>query len=197
VPGIADAQPRPPLQTAAEQIVAKAGGQWGVMAWSIDRSEPLFVIGANDALVPASNNKVFTAVWALDVLGPDHRFHTDLLITGDLEQNGVLRGDVVIRGSGDPGFGYPDFMPDAMAPLREMARQLHARGVRSVEGGVIGDPFAFDTVLVGPAWPNDTGGGSARYAPRVSGLPFQRNMIWVEAVSGDRVWRFDCSRRST
>jgi serine-type D-Ala-D-Ala carboxypeptidase/endopeptidase (penicillin-binding protein 4) len=174
----------PPLQAAAEQIVAGASGDWGVMAWSIDRNAPLIAINAGQALIPASNNKIFTAVWALDLLGPDHRFHTDLLVTGEIEGNGVLRGDVVIRGSGDPGFGNREMHSDPMAPLRTMARQLAARGVRMVEGGVIGDPFAFDTVLVGPAWPGDTGGGSAAYAPRVSGLPFQRNMLWVEAIPG-------------
>lgn len=173
-----------PLQAAAEEIVGRTSGEWSVMAWSIDGGQALFAINANDPLVPASNNKVFTSIWALDVLGPEHRFHTDLLMAGELAGNGVLRGDVVIRGSGDPGFGYPEFTRDPMGPLRTMARQLHARGVRVVEGGVIGDPFAFDTVLVGPAWPLDTGGGSANYAPRVSGLPFQRNMIWVEAVAG-------------
>jgi serine-type D-Ala-D-Ala carboxypeptidase/endopeptidase (penicillin-binding protein 4) len=179
----AAAQAAPPLQAAAEQIVAGASGTWGVVAWSIDADRPLISINAGQALIPASNNKVFTSVWALDLLGPDHRFHTDLLITADPDANGVLRGDVVIRGSGDPGFGYREFYPEAMRPLRVMAQQLYARGVRVVEGGVIGDPFAFDTVLVGPAWPGDTGGGSAAYAPPVSGLPFQRNMIWVQAFS--------------
>ncbi len=178
-------QPRLPLQAAAESIVAGASGNWGVMAWSIDRNAPLIAIDADRALIPASNNKVFTAVWALDVLGPDHRFHTDLLTTGELDRNGTLRGDVIIRGSGDPGFGYREFYREPMAPLRIMAQRLAARGIRVVEGGVVGDPFAFDTVLVGPAWPGDTGGGSAAYAPRVSGLPFQRNMLWVEAIPAE------------
>jgi serine-type D-Ala-D-Ala carboxypeptidase/endopeptidase (penicillin-binding protein 4) len=62
-----------------------------------------------------------------------------------------------------------------------MAQRLAQEGVRVVEGSVIGDPTVFDSLLVGPAWPNDTGGGAAQYAPKVSGLPFQRNMIWVEA----------------
>lgn len=182
---VASAQ-QPPLQAAAEEIVSGASGTWGVMAWSIDRNAPLFAVDEHQVLIPASNNKIFTAIWALDVLGPDFRFHTDLLIAGEIDDRGVLRGDVVLRGSGDPGFGYPDFTRDPMVPLRTMAQQLHARGVRVVEGGVIGDPFAFDTVLVGPAWPGDTGGGSAAYAPRVSGLAFQRNMVWVEAIPSPR-----------
>jgi D-alanyl-D-alanine carboxypeptidase/D-alanyl-D-alanine-endopeptidase (penicillin-binding protein 4) len=169
-----------PLQAQAQQIVKKVGGSWGVMAWSVDKGDPLFAINANDVFIPASNNKVFSSVWALAVLGPDYRFPTDLLLTGPV-QNGVLHGSVVIRGSGDPGFGYPDFEKDPMAPLRVMAQRLKERGVQSVDGSVIGDPFVFDTLLVGPRWPNDTGGGSAWYAPGVSGLPYHRNAIGIQA----------------
>jgi serine-type D-Ala-D-Ala carboxypeptidase/endopeptidase (penicillin-binding protein 4) len=178
-------QPAPatlPLQAQAEEIVERVGGSWGVMAWSIDRQQPLFAINTEEPLIPASNNKVITAVWALDRLGSDYRFPTELLITGPIGEDGVLRGDVVLRGSGDPAFGSPTFTEHPMEPLRTMARQLRARGVRAIEGGVVGDPFLFDTVLFGPEWPQDTGNGAAAYAPRVSGLPFQRNLLWVQVI---------------
>ncbi len=170
----------PPLQAQAEEIVKKVGGDWGVVAWKVETRQPLIEINPHEVRIPASNNKVFTSIWALDVLGADYRFPTDLLVTGPIE-GGVLRGNVVLRGSGDPAFGYPQFTKDPMEPLRIMARQLRARGVTRVEGAVIGDPFVFDTVLTGPKWPRDTGGGSAQYAPGVSGLAFQRNLIWIEA----------------
>lgn len=169
-----------PLQAQAEQIVERVGGQWGVLAWSVDRQQPLFAVEPNEPLIPASNNKVFSAAWALAVLGADYRFPTELLITGPIEANGVLRGDVVLRGSGDPAFGNPKYNETPMDPLRSMARQLRARGVQVVEGAVVGDASVFDTIGYGPAWPNDTGNGVAAYAPRVSGLAFQRNLLWVE-----------------
>ena len=81
---------------------------------------PLFAEDPNDVLIPASNNKVFSSIWALSVLGPDYRFPTDLFVTGPIE-NGVLRGDVVIRGSGDPAFGYPEYDRDPMTSPRRMA----------------------------------------------------------------------------
>lgn len=168
------------LQSGAEAIVSRVSGSWGVVAWSIDRNESLISINADSLFIPASNNKIFSSIWALDLLGADYRFPTDMLVTGPVE-NGILRGDVILRGSGDPAFGYPDYTTDPMEPLRIMARQLRQRGVQRIEGSVVGDPFAFDTILVGAAWPNDTGGGSANYAPRVSGLPFQRNVISIRA----------------
>ncbi|HET7322307.1 MAG TPA: D-alanyl-D-alanine carboxypeptidase/D-alanyl-D-alanine-endopeptidase, partial [Longimicrobiaceae bacterium] len=172
---------QPSLQAQAEAIVDKVSGEWGVLAWSVSQKEPLISINADQVFAPASNNKVFTSVWALSVLGPDYRFPTDLLITGPI-RDGILEGDVVLRGSGDPAFGYPEFTDDdPMRPLRRMAQALKELGVRVVKGDVVGDPFIFDTVLVGPEWPRDTGGGAAAYAPGVSGLPFQRNLIAVKA----------------
>lgn len=177
------------LQAAAEEIVGRTGGEWGVAAWSIDRSEPLISIHPSLPLTPASNNKVLTAIWALDELGPEYRFPTDLLITGKV-RDGVLEGDVVLRGSGDPALGYPPhlgyslFFEAPMTPFRIMAQSLLEHGIHRVEGSVIGDATVFDTILVGPHWPSDTGAGAAQYAPRVSGLAFQRNMVWVEALAG-------------
>jgi serine-type D-Ala-D-Ala carboxypeptidase/endopeptidase (penicillin-binding protein 4) len=172
-----------PLQAQAEAIVGTSPA-WGVLAWSLDRDEPLFAINAEQAMVIASNNKVFTSIFALEALGPDYRFPTDLLVTGELE-NGVLRGDVVIRGSGDPAFGYAQYDEDVMQTPRRMAEALQRIGVRVVEGGVIADPYVFDRENFGPAWPDDTGMGAARYAPTVTGLPFNRNMLWVRLTPGE------------
>src|SRR5690606_35198244 len=87
------------LQERAESIVAAVGGEWGIAAWSIDGGRRLISIDAGRALIPASNNKVFTAAWVLDLLGPEHRFATDLLLAGEI-RDGVLTGDVILRGSG-------------------------------------------------------------------------------------------------
>ena len=167
-----------PLQAQADAAVPNKG-EWTIMAYSLDRNQTLFAINAEQPKVPASNNKVFSAIWALGVLGPDYRFPTDLLIHGNI-QNGVLQGDVIIRGSGDPGFGYPTYEKDNIDPLRTMARRLKSLGVNQVTGSVIGDATIHDRQNFGPAWPVDTGMGAAHYAPTVSGLPYQRNMLWVE-----------------
>jgi D-alanyl-D-alanine carboxypeptidase/D-alanyl-D-alanine-endopeptidase (penicillin-binding protein 4) len=176
------AAPSGALQPQAQALLGSGEG-WSVMAWSVDRGEPLFAVNAEQVRTPASNNKVFTAIWALTVLGPDYRFPTDVLVSAPI-QNGVLRGDVILRGSGDPAFGYPAFDKDPMTPVRIMAQQLKARGLRVVEGGVIGDATVFDSVPHGPDWPKDTGNGASAYAPTVSGLPFQRNLLWVEVQNG-------------
>jgi D-alanyl-D-alanine carboxypeptidase/D-alanyl-D-alanine-endopeptidase (penicillin-binding protein 4) len=171
-----------PLQAQADALVGNRS-EWTILAWSMDRNEPLFAINADSARVPASNNKVYSTVWAMGTLGPDYRFPTDLLIAGPV-QNGTLRGNVVIRGSGDPAFGYPDWDKDVMASPRKMAAALQRIGVRVVEGGVVADPSIHDQQNFGPQWPLDTGNGASRYAPTVSGLPFNRNMLWIEIRGG-------------
>lgn len=171
-----------PLQAQAAALVPNPG-EWSVFAWSLDRNEPLFAINAEQPIIPASNNKVYSAIWALSVLGPDYRFPTDVLITGPVE-GGVLRGDVVIRGSGDPAFGYSEYDRDPMTTPRKMAAALQRMGVRTVQGGVVADPHVHDRQNFGPDWPRDTGNGAARYAPTVSGLPFNRNMLWVRMTPG-------------
>jgi D-alanyl-D-alanine carboxypeptidase/D-alanyl-D-alanine-endopeptidase (penicillin-binding protein 4) len=171
-----------PLQAQASALVPNQA-EWSIFAWSLDRNQPLFAINAEKAMIPASNNKVYSGIWSLSVLGPDYRFPTDLLITGPV-QNGVVRGDVVVRGSGDPAFGYSDYDKDPMTSPRAMAAGLKRLGVRVVEGGVIADPYIHDRQNFGPDWPRDTGNGAARYAPTVSGLPFNRNMLWVRMTPG-------------
>lgn len=171
-----------PLQARADAIVPNKS-EWTILAWSLDRNAPLFAINADRAKIPASNNKVFSAIWALALLGPDYRFPTDLLVTGPI-QNGAVRGDVVIKGSGDPAFGYPSYDRDVMESPRRMAASLKRQGVRVVEGGVVADPYVHDRQNFGPQWPLDTGNGASRYAPTVSGLPFNRNMLWIEMRPG-------------
>jgi D-alanyl-D-alanine carboxypeptidase/D-alanyl-D-alanine-endopeptidase (penicillin-binding protein 4) len=175
-----------PLQEAAESIVGGAEG-WGAIAWSLDRDRPLFAIRANDVFVPASNNKVFSTIWALAVLGPTYRFPTDLLRTGPVV-DGVLRGDVVLRGSGDPTLGYPFVGHDPLDDLRPMAVALRRLGVREVAGSVMADATIFDSLRFGPRWPGDTGNGVSPYAPRVSGLAFHRNLVRLDLrVAAGRV----------
>ena len=83
---------------------------------------------------PASVMKLFTAQAALELLGPAFTFRTDVLATGTLA-SGVLSGDLVIRGGGDPKLTYER--------VWQLAHHLRARGVREVKGDVILDRSYF------------------------------------------------------
>jgi serine-type D-Ala-D-Ala carboxypeptidase/endopeptidase (penicillin-binding protein 4) len=90
---------------------------------------------------PASVMKLFTTYAALDLLGPAFTFHTDVLATGELS-GGILDGNLVIRGGGDPKLTYER--------LWQMANQLRARGVREIRGDVILDRGYFAAASYDP-----------------------------------------------
>jgi D-alanyl-D-alanine carboxypeptidase/D-alanyl-D-alanine-endopeptidase (penicillin-binding protein 4) len=107
-------------------------------------------------LIPASNQKVFVAAVALDVLGPDFRFVTEL--QGPAPVNGVVPGSVYLVGGGDPvlrtadvpdPLRYPAFNTTALEPL---ADQLVAQGITTIEGDVIGDGSRYDDEFRVDAW---------------------------------------------
>jgi D-alanyl-D-alanine carboxypeptidase/D-alanyl-D-alanine-endopeptidase (penicillin-binding protein 4) len=90
---------------------------------------------------PASTMKLVTSFAALDLLGPAFTFRTDFLVQGTLE-NGVLDGNLVIRGGGDPKLTYDR--------LWQAAHQLRSRGLREIRGDLIVDRSYFAPVAHDP-----------------------------------------------
>src|SRR5690606_11733914 len=94
------------LRADLRQIIARpgwSGDRWRGMVRSIDRGDELFSFGGEDPLAAASNMKLFTTAAALYYLGPDFRYNTFLMATGPV-RDGVLEGDLVVYGTGDPTF---------------------------------------------------------------------------------------------
>jgi D-alanyl-D-alanine carboxypeptidase/D-alanyl-D-alanine-endopeptidase (penicillin-binding protein 4) len=125
----ADSQPASgPASTATFEVP---------LVWHVESTggEPLGSRDADRAINPASVVKVATTLWALDRLGPAHRFVTTFGTRGTIDaEAGVLRGDLIVPGSGDPDFHVEN------AYL--VARALNALGVRRVSGALlVGDPF--------------------------------------------------------
>lgn len=102
-----------------------------------DKNRP-FAYASNESEMsnPASVAKVFTTGLALEKLGSRYRFKTDFLAMAE-PVDGVLQGDLFVKGSGDPVF----LTPDLWASLN----RLRARGVRTISGNVVLDREAFAT----------------------------------------------------
>jgi D-alanyl-D-alanine carboxypeptidase/D-alanyl-D-alanine-endopeptidase (penicillin-binding protein 4) len=94
-------------------------------------------------LIPASNEKLTVTYASLLALGPSFRFSTDVLGEGELDGT-LWRGDVVLKGYGDPTLSTLD--------LLSLASQLRSQGIRRVTGHVIGDESFFDAKRVAPGW---------------------------------------------
>jgi len=154
-----------------------ASAQWGVEVVSLDRDEILFEHNPNRLYMPASNNKLLTSAAALVRLGPDYRFET--LVSTDGEISGaVLKGNLIIKGSGDPSFAPRFHAGDPFAVFKEWARQLKEKGIRQISGDIIGEDSAFPEPLLGESWEWDD--LSYGYAAPVSALQFNENLVVAE-----------------
>ncbi len=109
----------------------------GVMIEPLDSDVPVLAYNADIAFVPASTMKVLTTYAALELLGPSHVWKTGAYISGKLE-DGVLYGDLIIKGSGDPVFSQKD--------LWLFIHRIQDAGVHDIRGSVILDRSVFRSV---------------------------------------------------
>lgn len=99
---------------------------------------------AHTALVPASTLKVVTTASALGLLGKNYRYQTVLQAKGKWDiKTGVLEGDLVIKGSGDPSLQSQYFYNDSASVTAAWAKALQAKGVKTITGRVLADASAF------------------------------------------------------
>jgi D-alanyl-D-alanine carboxypeptidase/D-alanyl-D-alanine-endopeptidase (penicillin-binding protein 4) len=169
------------LRAELEGAVGSLGGRTarlGVLALSLETGDTLFAHAAHEPMAPASNMKLLTTAAALHYLGPDYRYRTFLLAGGPLE-NGRLRGDLILYGTGDPGLS--DQLPNGQtAPLEALADSLAAAGVRVIEGDVVGDGSFFTGPLLGDGWEADD--LNDWFAAPTSGLSFNENVVTLRLV---------------
>lgn len=151
-------------------------GEWGVLAVSAHDGEVLFARNAGTALAPASNQKLFTSAAALHQLGPEFRFPTYLLARGSVE-NGVLDGDLILYGTGDPSMASR-LLSSAEAPFREFARALREQGIHTVTGSVVGDGSFFTGPTRHPSW--NAHSLNEWYAAPISGLSWNENVVSLQ-----------------
>ena len=129
--------------------------------------------GADKGFLPASNMKLYSSSAALRTLGPKHRFETRLMGGGEIK-DGVLSGDVVLVGSGDPTLGAGE---NALAPFEAMAAALQEAGIKTIEGRIVADDSIFDDEIMGRGWQWDY--QSDDYAAQLSGLCFHHNVVEI------------------
>ncbi len=148
-----------------------ARGIWGVDIRSLATGEHLFDLNAGRLMMPASNMKIVTLAAAVDVLGWDYRFATTLETSAAIH-GGALKGDLIVRGSGDPTINTRD--KRATAILDEWAARLRAAGIQTIDGRIIGDDQRFDDEGIGPGWAWDY--LQFGYAAPVGALQFNEDL---------------------
>lgn len=144
---------------------------------SLRDGRTLYRRNADKLVIPASNLKLITMAVAADRLGWDYRFETTLETTGTVD-HGVLRGDLVVVGGGDPSIVATDQQEAAL--FDEWADALRAAGIDTIDGRLIGDDDAFDDETLGAGWAWDY--LSAGYAAPSSALSYNENVAVVRVA---------------
>jgi D-alanyl-D-alanine carboxypeptidase/D-alanyl-D-alanine-endopeptidase (penicillin-binding protein 4) len=186
-------------QSLAQRLTARLDADgltrhlWGVAVTDLD-GNLLYGRNAERLFMPASNTKLVATSAAIALLGTDFRVRTSLYGTGPVV-DGVLRGDLVLFGRGDPTFSKRCYAVDETLPgacdtdpaakFRDLARQLAERGIHQVAGDLVGDGSYLGEELVHPAW--EQYDLNWWYAAPVSGLAFNDNAIDFRIEVSDTV----------
>lgn len=155
---------------------------WGVLVVDPGRGETLYARNADKLFMPASNMKLLTGSTALTQLGPEYRWSTTLFARGPM-RDGVLSGDLVVRGNGDPSMSAHMQKGDALAPMRAIADSLRAHGVTHVRGQLVAQSLFTDGPL-GYGWSFDDLDES--YSAGVDALYFNEGFTEVVVYGGAR-----------
>ena len=156
---------------------ALSKGTWGISVRSLADNRSLYSTNAGKLLLPASNMKIVTLAAAAERLGWEHTFLTELRASGTIA-NGVLNGDLVVVGNGDPSF--EDWDGSATLLFVAWAEQLRAAGITRIEGRVVGDDDNFEDERLGAGWAWDDLDRS--FAAGVGALQFNENSTQVTVV---------------
>ncbi len=113
------------------------GTTTGVSIRNADSGELLYSYYGDHRLHPASNMKILTSIAALETLGKDYQFTTEVLTDGTIKGE-VLQGNLYLKGKGDPTLLKTD--------LDQFAADLKAKGISKIKGNLIGDDTWYDDV---------------------------------------------------
>jgi serine-type D-Ala-D-Ala carboxypeptidase/endopeptidase (penicillin-binding protein 4) len=139
-----------------EHIIADSSMMYASVSLCVAEAESgntVFEYNSNKSLAPASVMKLITSAAALELLGPQYTFKTEVGYTGTLnKRSGKLTGNIIIRGGGDPSLGskyfsyhYGDFMSVWVTEIKKA-------GIKKITGRVITDDSYYDYQPVPAKW---------------------------------------------
>jgi D-alanyl-D-alanine carboxypeptidase/D-alanyl-D-alanine-endopeptidase (penicillin-binding protein 4) len=138
------------LAASLKRQMRVSGPYSGALVVDANTGKRLFSWKSAVPRVLASNTKLFTTATALARFGVDGRFETEVLADEDINEDGVLAGDLWLRGGGDPAFGTLAYVRRHYGPsassVEHLVDALAGLGLTAVRGGVHGDESLFDTI---------------------------------------------------
>lgn len=160
---------------------------WGICVMNTESNDVIAEYNSQQSLIPASTFKLVTSGAAMNLLGHDYRFVTMLQYDGKIESDGVLKGNIYIKGSGDPSFASTRFGQDNSQDtiFSKWLAVLKAKKIKKLTGAVIGDPGIFDEKWLPAGWMwYDIGN---YYGAGASGLNVNENRYYVWFRPGSKI----------
>ena len=128
--------------------------------------------------------KVYTTAVALDLLGADYRWRTSVYSDNPPDSTGTINGDLVLYGRGAPDLITTNRGENSNS-IEELAKSLAAKGVKRIQGNVIGDESYFRGDATGDGWlSNDL---QWYFGAEASALTINANSIEVSITSSSKM----------
>lgn len=180
IPLVLPAQPLQEFIQAQMDHPALQGAWWGGLAtYADDKKNELFSLQADKRFAPASTLKLLTTAAALEKLGPNHRFETRLYATSLPDENGILNGDLYLRGGGDMTLGSKRVKgaETYTSVLKKWVQAVKQAGIKQINGTIYADVSLFEgqTIADKVNWENI---GNYFAAP-ASALSFNDNLFTI------------------
>jgi serine-type D-Ala-D-Ala carboxypeptidase/endopeptidase (penicillin-binding protein 4) len=176
------------LASAIKKLEADEQFKYGILSMYVINSQTgqlVYEKNANTGMAPASCQKVITSVTAFDVLGKNYQYKTILGYTGEIK-NGVLNGNLLLVGSGDPTLGswrYGNTKENLL--LDKWMAAVKAKGITGIEGSVFTDERIFTSASIPDGWIwQDIGN---YYGAGAQGLNWRENQFDLLLQSGNTV----------
>ena len=152
------------FKNAAVAILAVDGRGKTVAQWNPDLP-----------LLSASTMKTITTGAALDALGPEFQFETKIAAAGEIDEDGVLHGDIYIIGGGDPTLGSHSGIAEPIESVfARWTAALKEKGITAIDGRIKGDAGIFKEGIIQDNWCwSDLG---TDYGSGPCGLSFAENL---------------------
>jgi D-alanyl-D-alanine carboxypeptidase/D-alanyl-D-alanine-endopeptidase (penicillin-binding protein 4) len=171
-----------------------ASARWGARIITTEGGV-VFERDADKSFMPASNMKLYTSAAALDAFGPDFKIKTSVYATRPAGKTGVLNGDLILYGRGDPNLSprfdtddpdrYDELKPaDTITAIERLADQIKDAGINIVLGNLIGDDSFFAGDRLGPGWEWDD--AQFYYGAEVSALTVNDNSVTFTVTPATR-----------
>lgn len=176
------------LQKAFEQFEADPQLKHAISSlYVIDANTGKVVFDKNSqiGLAPASTQKIITAATAFELLGKDYGYKTLFYLNGEVKKD-VLKGDLIIKGSGDPTLGswrYSATKRDII--VSAIAGMLQQKQIKTITGDIIIDNSGFETSTIPGGWIWDDIGNY--YGAGESGLNWNENQYDLILKSGTKI----------